>query len=147
MNELRNEECSKVAFYKWRSIFLFSRKTETRYRPNSFWIVKFTTFVLHKIALAYGHVRWRHCYIRSMYLLIYMDRIWEWRHRTWPEAEQILMQHKFCELHDAKRIRSISRLSFSRKKEKLIAIYKKSTLAGRGSCRAESRVSSLDIVN
>ena len=34
-------------FYKWRSIFLFSRKTETRYRPNSFCIVKFTKFVLH----------------------------------------------------------------------------------------------------
>ena len=33
-------------FYKWRSIFLFSRKTETRYRPNSFCIVKFRKFVL-----------------------------------------------------------------------------------------------------
>ena len=46
-----------------------------------------------------------------------MARIWHWRHRTWPEAEQILMQRKFAEFHDAKRIRSISLLSFSRKKK------------------------------
>ena len=80
-----------------------------------------------KIFSASGHVRWRHCYIRSMCLLIYMDRIWEWRHRTWPEVEKILMQHKFCEIHDTKRIRSISRLSFSRKKKNWSPFIKKST--------------------
>ena len=37
------------------------------------------------------------------------------RHRTCPEAEK--MQHKFAEFYDAKRIRLILLLSFSRKKK------------------------------
>jgi len=82
----------------------------------------------NKIFSASGHVRWRYCYTRFMYLLIYMDRIWEWRHRTRPEAGKISMQHKFSELHDAKRIRSISCLSFSRKKKNWSPFIQKSTL-------------------
>ena len=34
-------------FINGDQFFFFSRKTETRYRPNSFCIVKFTKFVLH----------------------------------------------------------------------------------------------------
>ena len=70
-----------------------------------------------KIFSASGRIRWRHCYIRSMYFEIYIDRMWWWRHRTWPEAEKIVIQHKFAEFHDAKKLRSISLLSFSRKKK------------------------------
>ena len=52
----------------------------------------------------------------------------QWRHQIRPEAEKVLMQHKFAEFHDAKRIRSISLLSFSRKKKNWSPFKKISTL-------------------
>ena len=87
-----------------------SRKTEKRCRLNSFCIVKFSKFVLHLDFSAAGHIRWRHCHIRSTYSKIC---IWQWSHRTWPKAGKIIMQQKFAEFHNTKRIRSISLLSFS----------------------------------
>ena len=64
---------------------------------------------------ASGHDQWRHCHIRPMYFLIYMDRIWQWRHWSWPEAEKWTAQHKFLIDYDAKRIRSIFLTSFEKK--------------------------------
>ena len=95
----------KSDFLKWVSIFRFSRKSKKRYQPNSFCIVKFSEFVVHLDFSASGNV-------------------W-WHHRTWQEAEQILMQDKFADFYDAKRIRSISLLSFSRKKKKYSSFKKK----------------------
>ena len=79
-------------FYQWRSIFHFSRKTEKRYRPNSFCIVK-RRFSIRLCDITY--VRWRHCNTWSILIPKCIDRIWQCRHRTWLEAEKIWMQHKY----------------------------------------------------
>ena len=74
------------------------------YRPNYFasWIL--ANFCFNKFFWASNHFRWRQ-----------LLRIWQWRHRTWPEFEKILLKQNFAEIHDAKRIMSISFLSCSKK--------------------------------
>ena len=103
---------SRVDFFNNDHFFLFSRKTDKRYRPYSFCIVISANFCCIKGFSASSHVRWRHCHIWSMYLKFTRtgngnDII---RH-DW-KLKKNLMQHKFAEIHDTKRIRSISLLSF-----------------------------------
>ena len=59
----------------------------------------------------------------ALYIAVYRENLI----RTLPEAEKILMQVEFAEFYDAKRIRSISLLSFSRKKKNWSPFIKKST--------------------
>ena len=35
---------------------------------------------------------------------INMDRIWQWRHRTWPDSEKSLAQYKFPIDYDKKEL-------------------------------------------
>ena len=71
---------------------------------------------------------------------IYMDRIWQWRHRSWPEVEKWTAQHKFFIDYDAKRIRSISLTSFEKKIQNCPSLKKISTLkAGPDFCRSTNR--------
>ena len=57
-----------------------------------------------------------------------MDRIWRWRHRSWPEVEKWTAQHKFPTDYDAKRIRAISLTSFQKKIQNCPPLKKISTL-------------------
>ena len=68
-----------------------------------------------------------------------MDRIWQWRHRTWPEAEKSSAQYKFAIDYDKKRIKSISLTSFEKKIQNWPSLKKKSTLV------SARRVSELEL--
>ena len=60
-------------------------------------------------------------------ICIYMDQIWQWRHRSWPEVEKWTAQHKFFIDYDAKRIRSISVTGFEKKIQNWPSLKKIST--------------------
>ena len=60
--------------------------------------------------------------------VINMDRIWRWRHRTWPDSEKSSAQYKFAIDYDKKRIKSISLTSFEKKIQNWPSLKKKSTL-------------------
>ena len=65
---------------------------------------------------------------RIQKIFIYIDRIWQWRHRSWPEVEKWTAQHKFFIDYDAKRIRSLSVTGFEKKIQNWPPLKKISTL-------------------
>ena len=59
---------------------------------------------------------------------IYMDRIWRWRHRSWPEAEKSSAPYNFSVDYNKKRIRLISLTGFEKKIQNCPPLKKISTL-------------------
>ena len=71
------------------------------------------------------HMTW---FVKIENFEIYMDRIWRWRHRSWPDSEKSLALYKFSIDYDKKRIRSIPLTSFEKKIQNCPPFKKISTL-------------------